>query len=143
MSDMDKTIKIRAFSPDAKNDISQNKPKEDQKTTLEFARPAAPVEEEPSKFVEFAKVIEQLGKSLKDEQAKSAELTRKLGTLEAEQAKSAKLEKQVSELEEDQKKSLESSRKMAELESQIKELAEALEKIANIAGASANLKRPG
>lgn len=140
MSDLDKTIKIRAFSPNAMNDISPGKPAEEAKSTLEFSKPAAPIEEEPSKFVEFAKVIEQLGRSLRDEQTKSAELSKKLGTLEEEQAKSAKLAKRVSELEEEQKKSLESSKKMADLETQIKELAEALGKISNIATAATNLK---
>jgi predicted RNase H-like nuclease (RuvC/YqgF family) len=141
MSDLEKTIKIRAFSSNAMNDLSQNKPAEEDQSSLTFTKPTAPAEGEPSKFIEFAKVIEQLGKSLKEEQSKSAELTKKLGTLEEEQAKSAKLAQRVSELEEEQRKSLESAKKLAETEAQIKELSEALGKIANIAAATA--KKPG
>jgi hypothetical protein len=133
MSDLEKTIKIRAFSSNAMNDISQNKPAEESKSPLEFAKPGAPVVEEPSKFIEFAKVIEQLGKSLKDEQVKSADLTKKLATLEEEQAKSAKLAQRVSELEEEQKKSMEAAKKSAELEAQVKSLSEALERISLMA----------
>jgi hypothetical protein len=143
MSDLEKTIKIRAFSSNAMNDISQNKPAEESKPPLEFTKPGAPAEGEPSKFIEFAKVIEQLGKSLKDEQLKSAELTRKLGTLEEEQAKSARLAQRVSELEEELKKSLESAKKTAELEAQVKELTETLGKIANMASVATTPKRPG
>ncbi len=133
MSDLEKTIKIRAFSPNAMNDISQNKPAEESKPTLEFTKPGAPVEGEPSKFIEFAKVIEQLGKSLKDEQGKSAELAKKLATLEEEQAKSAKLAQRINELEEEQKKSLEAAKKSVELEAQLKAMAETLDKISQMA----------
>ena len=142
MSELDKTIKIRAYSADATNDHSQNKAKDEQKTTQEPSRRTAQPEEEQSRFIEFARVIEQLGKSLKEEQTKSADLARKLGTLEEEQAKSAKLARRVGELEEEQKKSLESSRKAAEMEAQIKELAETLEKISSIA-AMATRKKAG
>ncbi len=140
MSDLDKTIKIRAYSGGEPNDNSQNKPKEDPKTSTELLIKTPKSEEDQSKFVEFAKVIEQLGRSLKEEQSKSAELTKKLGTLEEVQTQSARLARRVSELEEEQKKSLETSRKTAELEARIKELAEALEKISSIAAAAAQKK---
>jgi myosin heavy subunit len=70
---MDKTVKIRAYPDDAKG-APQGNQKEDQGKVLELARKNAQLEE---KSLDQLRIIEQLKESLRQEQAKAAELAKK------------------------------------------------------------------
>ena len=111
MAPMEKTVKIRAYPDDAKSNASQGNLADGQNISLELAMKNAQLEEEKSRSLEHLKTIVQLRESLKQEQAKTAEMARKM----AEQDAKAK--------------------DLAALEANVKELTEALSKIAAIAAA--------
>ena len=108
---MDKTVKLRPFPGDAKDNSPQSNLTEDQDKSLELVKKNAQLEEEKKKSLEQAKTIEQLKESLKQEQAKSS------GAID----QSAELEAKTKEL--------------VMLEAKIKDLSGALGKIASIAEA--------
>lgn len=116
---MDKTVKTRAFSGDAKSAATQSNLTEAQEKSLELANKNAQLEEVKSKLLEHLKTIEQLRESLKQEQAKTAEMAKKTAMLEAKLKELAELENKV--------------KKVAELEAKVKELSEVLGKISGIA----------
>jgi phage-related minor tail protein len=121
MNIMDKTIKTRAFSGKAKSASSQGNLTEEQEKTLEFAKKNARLEEENKKLLEHVKTIEELRESLKQEQAKTAEMANMAVGLEDKLKDLAGLEAKV--------------KKVAELEARVKELTEVLGKISAIAAA--------
>ena len=109
-----KTVKLRTFSDgsdNAKSNAPQSNLTEDQNNILELAKKNAQLEEEKKKSLEQTKIIEQLREILKQEQAKAAEMAKKMAGLEVK----------VKEL--------------AELETKVKELTELLDKISSIATA--------
>ena len=121
MSDADDTtVKISAYS--GKADIApQNNLTEAQNNALELVKKTAQLEEEKKKSLEYLKTIEQLRECLKQEQAKTAEMSEKIAGLEAKVKESVGLEAKAKEF--------------AELEAKVKELTEVLGKISGIAAA--------
>lgn len=110
MSNADKTtIRLRAYSDQARDVVVQSNLTEEQEKSLELVKKKTQLEEEKRKSLEQLKIIEQLRESLKYEQAKTEEIAKKAAELEV------KLNAQ------------------AELEAKVKELSEVLEKISGIA----------
>jgi len=117
MPDLDKTtIKVRAYPDDAKKIAPQSNLTEDQNNALELVKKNAQLDEAKRKLLELERAIQELRTNLAKEQARSADLSQKLGILEAEQ-----------------KASQSSPAKVAELEAKVKELSEVLGKISGIA----------
>jgi len=131
---MDKTVKIRAFGDQAKNEVASDKPTIDRTTALEMEHKQAKLDEERNKSLEMLKTITQLRESLKQEQAKSAELESRLSKLE--QDKTAEMEAKLRKLsemeenrfikfnaqfEEEKKKSLEYMRTIEQLRESLKQ----------------------
>jgi len=117
MSNQDKTtIKVRAYPDDAKRVAPQSNLTEDQDNALELVKKTAQFEEAKRKALELERTIEELRANLANEQAKSAELAKKMSSLEVEH-----------------KAAQDSSGKTAELETKVKELSEMLGKISGIA----------
>ena len=122
---MDKTLKLRTYSGDS-NDAAKGNRAKDQNVSLELEKKTAELEkktvlleDERNKSVELLKTIVQLRESLKQEQAKSAELeTRinKLATVEENH-----LARKNAQLEEEKKLSLEYMRTIEQLRESIKQ----------------------
>lgn len=109
---MDKTVKIRAYTGETKSDAPHGNLTEDQNITLELAKKNFRLEEELKSSREHLNTIEQLKGSLKQEQAKSAEMAKKTAELEAKirefSAQDAnEIAKKNTQLEEEKRKSLE------------------------------------
>ena len=118
---MEKTVKTHAFPDGGKSVVPQNNLTPEQEKVLELAKKNALIAEEKGKMIEHLKAIEQLRESLKQEQAKAAEMAEKMAALEAKAQNSTELEAQA--------------KRSAELEAKVKELTEALGKISGIAAA--------
>ena len=122
MSNVDKTtIKLRAHPDKAAGNVAQSNLSENQNKALELVKKTAQLEEEKKKSLEYLKTIEQLRESVKQEQAKTAEMANMALGLEAKLKELAGLETKV--------------KKVAELEAKVKELTEVLGKISGIASA--------
>jgi hypothetical protein len=120
MSKADKTtIKTRAFSDNAKSAVLQSNLTEAQEKSLELIKKNALLEEEKRKSLEHLMTIEQLRESLKQEQAKAAEMAERAVALESKLKELAGMEAKV--------------KNVAELEAKVKELSEVLGKISGIA----------
>ncbi len=149
---MDKTVKIRAYSDDAKSEVPQANLAKDKNISLELAPKSAQIGEEKNSSPELLKTITQLRESLKQEQAKTADLETKLNKLV--ELEEIQLARKNAQLEEEKNKSLEylqtiellresikqdqakaATTKSAELEAKVKDLSGALSKIAAIAAA--------
>lgn len=115
------TIKIRAYSDKEERRAPQNNLTEAQNNALELVKKTAQLEEEKKKSLGYLKTIEQLQGSLKQEQAKTAEMAREIAELQAKIRELAGLETKANEV--------------AELEAKVKELSEVLGKISGIAAA--------
>ncbi|MFZ2160655.1 MAG: hypothetical protein WAW02_00425 [Sideroxyarcus sp.] len=157
---MDKTLKLRAYSGETRSDVAQSSNAKDQNVSLELEKKSAELEkknalleEERSKTVDLLKTIVQLRESLKQEQAKSAEMEakiNKLATLEENQLikKSAQLEEEKKlsleymrtiehlreSIKQDQAKSAEMVNKFDELEAKTKEVEELKAKVNDLTG---------
>jgi hypothetical protein len=118
-TNMDKTVKLRAYDEAAKSDVPQAKPAEDKSIALELAKKASLLEEEKIKSLELLKTIVQLRESLKQEKAKTAELDAKLTRLNA--LEESQLAKKNAQLEEEKKRSLEYMRTIEQLRESIKQ----------------------
>ena len=164
---MDKTLKLRTYSGDGRNDAAQGAHAKEQNVSLELEKKCAELEkktalleEERSKSVELLKTIVQLRESLKQEQAKSAELearinklatveenhlARKNAQLEEEKRMSLEYMRTIEQLREsikkDQAKSAEMVNKFDELEAKTKELAELKAKINDLTGVLGMISR--
>jgi uncharacterized protein YlxW (UPF0749 family) len=122
MSKPDKTtIKIRAYAGKPAGDDAQSNLSEEQNNALEFVKKTAQLQEEKNRSLEHLKAIGNLQESLKQEQAKTAEMVKVVDALEAQLKALAEQENNVN--------------KVAELEARVKELSEALGKISGIAAA--------
>lgn len=119
MSDADKTIKLHAHPDKAKGVVAQNNLTEEQEKALELVNKKSRLEEENKKSLEYVKTIEQLRESIKQEQARTAEMAEKAVALEAKLKEFDGLEAKV--------------KNVAELEAKVKELSEVLGKISGIA----------
>ena len=113
---MDKTVKLRAFPDDAKSNAPQSNLTEDQDKSLELAKKNAQLEEEKKKSLEQLKIIEQLRESLKQEQAKMAEMVRKTTGLDA-----TVLAVKDAQLEEEKSRSLENLKMIVQLRESLKQ----------------------
>lgn len=123
---MDKTVKIRAYSDDAKSDTPRGNLTEDQNITLELAKKNFRLEEELKSSREHLTTIEQLRESLKQEQAKSAEMAKKSAELEAKIREFSALDanelaKKNTQLEEEKRKSLEHLKMIEQLREGLKQ----------------------
>ena len=123
---MEKTVKIRAYPGDAKSDAAQGSPAGDQDKSLELAMKDAQIEEEKSRAFEHLKTIVQLRESLKQEQAKTAEMARKIDAHDARIKELSDLDanalaRKHALLEEEQKKSLEHLQTIAQLRESLKQ----------------------
>jgi len=126
MNIMDKTIKIRKYSDDAKGDASQSNLTDDQDKILELVKKNALLEEENKKSLEYLKAIEHLRESLKQEQARAAEMVAKTAKLEAKVNDLAALEandlaRKNAQIEEEKKKSLEHLKTIEQLKESLKQ----------------------
>lgn len=120
MSDADETtIKTHTYSGKAERTVPQNNLTEEQNNALELVKRSAQLEEEKKKSLEHLKTIDRLKASLNQEQAKTAEMAKKMAVLEAQIKEIPVLEAKV--------------KKSTELESRVRELTEALGKISAIA----------
>ncbi len=115
------TIKIRAYDGKAAGGDAQSNLSEEQDNALELVKKTAQLQEEKNRSLEYLNAIELLQESLRQEQARSAEMAKMVAGLEAQLKELAAQETNV--------------KKVAELEAKIKELTEALGKISVIAAA--------
>lgn len=111
---MDKTVKIRAYSGDTKAEAPQASAAGGK--NLEFALLEAQLQEEKSKSLEHLKTIVQLRESLKQEQAKVAELSRKPAGADPEE-----LARKTAQLEEERQKWLELAKANDQLKESLKQ----------------------
>lgn len=123
MEDLDKTMKLRAFSPAAKREAAQEIPAKDIGLALELEKKTAQLEEERKKVIDALNIVERVRESLRQEQAKTADLMARLNAIES---KGTVVEARITVAE----------AKAAEAEVKIKELTEALQKISMIATAA-------
>ncbi len=79
---MDRTVKIPAYTGEAKPVAAQDNLTKEQKLTLELATRNAQLEEEKAKAQEHVKTIEQLREALNREQSSAATLATKVANLE-------------------------------------------------------------
>ena len=120
MSNADKTtIKLPVHPGKAAGDVAQSNLTEDQDNALELVKRNAQLQEEKNKSLELQMIIEQLRESLKQEQAKVADMVKKTAGLEGKVKELAEQGTNV--------------KKVAELEAKVKELTEALGMISGIA----------
>jgi DNA anti-recombination protein RmuC len=152
MDDKDRTLKLRAYPEPAKSVVPQAKPADGQDRSLELAK--AQLEEEKGKTLELLKTIVQLRESLKQEQAKAADLEAKLNRLatvednqlakknaqlEAEMKSSRELMSTIEQLREslkqEQARSAGEADRTAALEAKVRDLSALLGKISTLAAA--------
>ncbi|MDP2142998.1 MAG: hypothetical protein Q8J80_02595 [Gallionella sp.] len=115
---MEKTVKLRAYSEDAKNPAAPEKPVDEK--FLDLAMKDAQIEEERSRSLEHLKTIVQLRESLKQEQAKTVEIARKAAELEAKvkgsnEQEANELAKKTAQLEAEKSRSIEYMRMIEQL----------------------------
>jgi chromosome segregation ATPase len=141
---MEKTVKIRAYSEDAKSHVAQGNPADER--SLELAMKDAQIEEEKSRSLEHLKTIVQLRENLKLEQAKTVEMAKKAAGLELRVNESAsqeanELAKKNAQLEEEKSKSQEQLRMIVQLRESLKqEQAKTAELADKVSGLEANAK---
>lgn len=116
---MEKTVKLHAYSEPAKSEVSPGKLADETNISLELAKIKSLLEEEKNKSLELLKTIVQLRESLKQEQAKSADLEAKLNRLAA--VEENQLAKKNALLEEEKNRSLEQMRTIDQLRESIKQ----------------------
>lgn len=109
---MEKTVKIRAYPDDARGNAQQGIPKEDQDKVLELARKNAQLEE---KSLDQLRIIEQMKESLRQEQAKVAELSKKTAGADA-----SALALKDAQLEEEKSRGLENLKTIVQLRESLK-----------------------
>jgi uncharacterized protein YlxW (UPF0749 family) len=121
MSKPDKTtIKIRAYASKSEGEDVQSNLSEEQSNALELLKRTAQLrEEEKNKSLEHLKAIELLQESLRQEQAKTADMAKTMVGLKGQLKELAGQES--------------NAKKVGELEARIKELSELLGKISGIA----------
>jgi len=150
---IDKTLKLQSYSGEikpAETKPAETKPaapdKPADELALELKMKNAQIEEERSRSLEHLKVIVQLRESLKQEQAKAAEATKKAVELETRMKELAAQEtaetaKKNAQLEEEKTKSLELAKTADQLREALKlEQAKAAEAAKKITEADAKLK---
>jgi hypothetical protein len=120
MSNKDKTtIKVRAYPNKAESNAPQSNLTKEQSNALELANKNSQLEEVKGKLLEQMKINDQLRESLKQEQAKTAEMANMALGLEGKLKGLAELESKA--------------KKVSDLEAKVKDLSELLGKISGIA----------
>ena len=99
---MEKTVKLHAYTDDAKRESPQGNLTDEQNRSFELAKKSALLEDEKKRSLEHLQTIEQLRASLKQEQEKSAEQRKKFSGLETQE-----LAKKNALLDEEKRKSQE------------------------------------
>lgn len=113
---MDKTVKIRAYSEATTANVPQGNLTEDQNNAVELVKKSSQLEEEKQKSSEYLKTIEQLRDSLKQEQAKMAEIAKKATALNAND-----LAIKDAQLEEEKSRTLENLKTIVQLRESLKQ----------------------
>ena len=140
MADMDKTFKLRAFTDAAKNDVEKSNVADENKAQQLARKDALLLAEERSKSLDLLKTIVQLRESLKQEQAKTAELQARLNKLD--EVEESQLVKKNIQLEDEKKKSLEYMRMIEQLrESTRQEQEKSTEMVRKMAEQQAQLNK--
>ncbi|WP_283743216.1 hypothetical protein [Sideroxydans sp. CL21] len=140
MADMDKTFKLRTFTDAAKNDVEKSNVADENKAQQLVAKKDALLAEERSKSLDLLKTIVQLRESLKQEQAKTAELQARLNKLD--EVEESQLVKKNIQLEDEKKKSLEYMRMIEQLrESTRQEQEKSTEMVRKMAEQQAQLNK--
>lgn len=140
MADMDKTFKLRAFTDAAKNDVEKSNVADENKAQQLARKDALLLAEERSKSLDLLKTIVQLRESLKQEQAKTAELQARLNKLD--EVEESQLVKKNIQLEDEKKKSLEYMRMIEQLrESTRQEQEKSAEMVRKMAEQQAQLNK--
>lgn len=116
---MDRTLKLRTYSEDSKNNVAQDQSVKEEKIALELEKKTVLLEEERNKSMDLLKTIVQLRESLKQETAKIAELEAKLNEVTTEEG--SQLASKTAQLEEERKLSLEYMRTIEQLREKIKQ----------------------
>lgn len=116
---MDKTLKLRAYKDTAKKDGLKDHRVAEIHKSEELAKKEALLEEERSKSHELLKTILQLRESLKQEQARSAELKAKVNRLDA--VEENQLIKKNNQLEEEKKKHIDQIKINEQLRASVKQ----------------------
>ncbi len=116
-------MKLRAFSPEAKREPVQEISAKDIGLALELEKKTGQLEEERKKVIEALNIVERVRESLRQEQAKTAELLARINAIES---KGTVVEARITVAE----------AKAAEAEAKVQELTEALQKISMIATAA-------
>lgn len=121
---MDRTIKLRAFSGEENGEGKKSNLSEEQQKLLELS---AQLEEEKSRSLENLKTITQLREGLKQEQAKTADLSGKLSELETRikntpevKVDEEAVKKVQLQLEEEKNRVLEQTKKIEQLQESLK-----------------------
>ena len=155
MADMEKTLKIRAYNEEGVDTDVHDDHKREQEMSYELASKNAQLAEEKNKSLEHLKTIVQLRESNKQEQAKTAEMAKKVSELESKikalsrletselALKDAQLEKEKNKTQE-QMKTIEQQNedlnralaKLDVLEARVKDMSERLSKISSIAASA-------
>jgi hypothetical protein len=116
---MDKTVKTRAYTNGASDAASSSNLSEAQEAALELVKKTALLEEAKIKSLEYLNTIEHLQESLRLEQARSADLVKKISGMES---RIKELSEQGGDL-----------GRVVELETRVKELTDLLGRISGIA----------
>ncbi len=80
---MDRTVKIPAYTGEAKQGVPQDNLTKEQKLALELASKNTQLEEEKNKSLEQLKTIERLRETLSQEQAKATELSKNIALMQS------------------------------------------------------------
>jgi chromosome segregation ATPase len=120
----EKTVKLRAYSDDIKNPSAPIDPADEK--SLDLAMKDAQIEEERSRSLEHLKTIVQLRESLKQEQARTVEVSRKVAELEAKvrgstEQEANELAKKNAQLEEEKGRSQEQLKMIVQLRESLKQ----------------------
>jgi chromosome segregation ATPase len=118
MDSMDKTVKLHAYSEPAKSEVARPAAAE-KNVDSELAKVNSLLEEEKSKSLELLKTIVQLRESLKQEQARAAEMEAKLNKLVA--VEENQLARKNAQLEEEKARALELTRTIEQLRDMIRQ----------------------
>lgn len=119
---MDKTVKLRAYTEPGSERLASK----DKERDLELAARDAQLEDERNKSLEQLKTIVQLRESLKQEQARTAEASKRVNELEAglkqlTASGAADLARKDAQLEAEMKRAVDAENKCKELQTKLKQ----------------------
>ena len=115
---MERTLKLRAYADAEKNKAPQSRQEKERNIALDLEKKSLLLEEEKNKSLDLLKTIVQLRESLKQEQARSAELDTKLTRLNS--VEENQLARKNAQLEEEKAKSQEYLKTIEQLKESLK-----------------------